>query len=94
MSRARDILEGKDVSIRYIVDLHDGQMPMEWKVKTYGKPNEKNLEVFVLNFLRSFQKGGVNDHAKMPSISKASILDQDQGKKVVATYNLPKFYVL
>lgn len=88
-----DMNEGKDKKIKYIIKTPDGQMPMEWRVKEYGKPNDKNLENWLWSFLKSFTKGGANDHAKMPNWSSVSVVDQDSGKEV-AKFKLPSFYVV
>lgn len=59
--------EGRSTTPKYVVDVELKNprwrsTSSAWKVKEYGKAEEKNLAKWVKMFNKSVKPGGVNDH--------------------------------
>jgi hypothetical protein len=69
---------------------------LSWDIKQYGRPNEANLEKYVLAFGKSLESGGTNAHLSesfgfIPYPTKAVIRYNHSHGEAVATWDAPTF---
>lgn len=86
--------------IKYFVEV-EGCTPAIWRVRKqfnlpgYGRPTEKNLAKYVMDYIDSLKIGGVNQHiskalGQIPVPNWAKIRENGDGR-VVATWKAPMF---
>lgn len=91
---------GRSITPKYIVETTEQggrKQQMIWRGR--GRPTAAQLERWVLEYLRSFQVGGVNEHISraqgyIPHASRAVVRENNSGGRVVAQWTAPMFMVL
>jgi hypothetical protein len=95
---------GKSTTPTYRVEIWDNAnnkiVPMKstWDYKYFGKPTNKKLEKYIVDYIESLKFGGVNYHISelcgfIPVPNKARIVNQFTND-VVSTWIAPMFMVI
>lgn len=90
---------GRIVTPKYRVDYWDnsGKHSGAWIVSDDGKPNDSNLEKWVMSLVRSYSAGGVNSHISaslgyVPFVTMARIVNQ-KSENVITIWHAAMFQV-